>query len=405
MSSRHGGGPPRIHKTAIPAVFLVLALAGCQNTAVPPDYGSSTGDVSLISDSGDNTSSEFSDSASSAVSSSSTQSEISSSSVSNESSSNESSGSSSLSASSSSASSSTSSSYTSSSSSISSSTSSSTSSSSNPPTVVIPDIVVPTSPGTAVFTASGIVLDYSNASNGYVSVKYTGSAERVKFRYNCSGKEYTFDVITNGAAQYFPLSCGSGTYTFSVFEKIEGNSYSTPIQQTVGISVTNDIKPYTYSNSYVYYSKSSNCVQKAAELCAGKTSDIDKISAIFLYISSNISYDYQLAATVKGGYIPNPDKTLSSKKGICFDYASLMAAMLRSQGIPTRLVIGYASPDIYHAWNEIYTEETGWITPELLMNKRGYNIVDATFYASAADKVTISNYIMNSTNYSAVYYY
>ena len=270
---------------------------------------------------------------------------------------------------------------------------------------MIPDIAVPTSPGTAVFTASGIVLDYSNASNGYVSVKYTGSAERVKFRYNCSGKEYTFDVMTNGAAQYFPLSCGSGSYTFSVFEKIEGTSYSTSIQQTVGISVTNDIKPYTYSNSYVYYSKSSNCVQKAAELCAGKTSDIDKISAIFLYISSNISYDYQLAATVKGGYIPNPDSTLRSKKGICFDYASLMAAMLRSQGIPTRLVIGYASPDIYHAWNEIYIEETGWITPELLMSKRGYNIADATFYASASDKVTISNYIMNSTNYYAVYCY
>ncbi|MCH5203229.1 MAG: transglutaminase domain-containing protein [Oscillospiraceae bacterium] len=216
---------------------------------------------------------------------------------------------------------------------------------------------------------------------------------------------YTFDMVMDGSVQYFPLSCGSGTYTFYVFEIIEGNNALTPFPQTVNITITNNIKPYTYPNRYVYYSKNSNCVQKAAELCAGKTSDIDKISAIFLYISGNISYDYQLAATVQKGYIPNPDSTLRSKKGICFDYASLMAAMLRSQGIPTRLVIGYASPDIYHAWNEIYTEQTGWITPELFMSRIGYNIADATFYASASNKKNISDYIMNSTNYSAVYYY
>ena len=249
------------------------------------------------------------------------------------------------------------------------------------------------------------MLDYSNASNGYVSVKYNGNARKVKFIYICADKKYTFDVKLDGSVQYFPLSCGSGTYTFTINENIEGTHYLTPVPLTVNITITNGLRPYTYPNSYVYYSKNSNCVQKAAELCAGKTSDIDKISAIFLYISSNISYDYQLAATVQSGYIPNPDSTLRSRKGICFDYASHMAAMLRSQGIPTRLVIGYASPDIYHAWNEIYTEETGWITPELLMNKRGYNIADATFYASAANKVTISNYIMNSTNYAAVYYY
>ena len=79
--------------------------------------------------------------------------------------------------------------------------------------------------------------------------------------------------------------------------------------------------------------------------------------------------------------------------------------MARSQGIPTRLVIGYASPDIYHAWNEVYTEETGWITPELLLAKKGYNLVDSTFYAGAADKSAIAEYISNGGNYSAIYRY
>ena len=40
--------------------------------------------------------------------------------------------------------------------------------------------------------------------------------------------------------------------------------------------------------------------------------------------------------------------------------APLMAAMLRSQGIPTRLEIGY-SKDAYHAWVSVYIEDIGWI--------------------------------------------
>lgn len=284
----------------------------------------------------------------------------------------------------------------------------SSSSSSSTPNVVIPDFEVPTSPGTAIITdktKNAVVIDYSNATKGYVSVRYTGSSKRVKFRYVCGDKTYNFDVPVNGTVVYFPLSCGSGQYSFYVFENISGNTYSTLLFENVNVQVKDNTTPYTYPNQFVSYKKSSDCVKKAAELCAGKTGTIDKISAVFLYISDNITYDYNLASTVKSGYIPDPDKTLKSKKGICFDYASLMSAMLRSQGIPTRLVIGYASPDIYHAWNEVYTEQTGWITPELLMSRRGYNLADATFYASASDKKTIADYIMNSSNYSAVYYY
>lgn len=104
-------------------------------------------------------------------------------------------------------------------------------------------------------------------------------------------------------------------------------------------------------------------------------------------------------------YVPNPDSALAAGKGICYDYASLFAAMCRSQSIPARLVIGYADPNIYHAWNEVYTEETGWITPELFLKKKGYNITDATFYAGNSDKEKIADYISDDGNYSAIYRY
>lgn len=276
-----------------------------------------------------------------------------------------------------------------------------------PPVVVIPDIAVPTSPGTKLVTADHGVMDYSNADQGYVSAKYTGDRSKCKLQVSANGETYNFDVDINGKTQYFPLSMGNGTYTIVLFEKVEGTaaSYSVVLRQEVAVNMPNPRSPYCYSNRYVSYSRDSKCVYKAAELCAGKNGSIEKIAAIFQWVAENIKYDNQLAATVKKSYCPDPDTTMKKKTGICYDYASLMAAMLRSQSIPTRLVIGYASPDIYHAWNEIYTEQTGWITPELLLKNNGYNLVDATFYAGAKDKKQIADYISNTGNYSSLYYY
>ena len=122
-------------------------------------------------------------------------------------------------------------------------------------------------------------------------------------------------------------------------------------------------------------------------------------------MTDNVSYDKVFAANVSSGYIPDPDKTLASGKGICFDYASITASMLRSQGIPVRIIIGFAKPDIYHAWNEVYTTEKGWITAEISLSSKGFNRIDATFYASAQNKKACADFVADSGNYSQVYVY
>lgn len=274
-----------------------------------------------------------------------------------------------------------------------------------PPEIIIPDVKVPTSPGTQLITGTNGVIDYSNAAQGYISARYTGSSAKVKFRINANGSEYNHDLDPNGATEYYPLEYGNGTYTCTIFEQIPGSTrYAEAASGSFSVTMNSGLSPFLYPNQYVNFNQSSDVVYKAAELCAGKTSTIDKIAAIFTWVAENVSYDNNLAATVKSGYIPDPDRTLSKRTGICFDYASLMAAMLRSQSIPARIVIGKASPDIYHAWNEVYTEETGWITPELLLGNSGYNLVDATFYSTSANKQQIADYISNKANYTAVNY-
>lgn len=273
-----------------------------------------------------------------------------------------------------------------------------------PAEVIIPDVKVPLANGTSVFSEEKAEIDYGNASDGYISVVYKGSSAQAKLRISNGSVQYDHDISADGTRDFIPLM-GSGSYSVKVYEHISGKNFAPILSGEFEVSIKNENDTYLYPNKYVNYGKNSECVKKAAEVCAGKSGDVEEIAAIFDYISDNISYDKQLAATVQSGYIPNPDKTLAAGKGICFDYASLFAAMCRSRSIPARLVIGYADPDIYHAWNEVYTDETGWITPELFLKKKGYNIADATFYSGNSDKKKIADYISDDGNYSALYRY
>lgn len=274
-----------------------------------------------------------------------------------------------------------------------------------PAEVVIPEVRVPLSPGKDVAENEKVRVDYSNAPEGYISVCWNETGKAVKLRIVCGETTCDHDVPTGGTTEYYPLSCGSGSYTVQIYEQTEGSRYTKVLEQEFTAKITNETSPFLYPNRYVKFSRNSACVEKAAQLCAGKNGTIEKTAAIFGWITENVTYDRELAATVKSGYVPDPDSVLAKKSGICYDYASLMAAMLRSQDIPTRLVVGYAKENIFHAWNEIWTEQTGWITPELLLSKQGYNLTDATFYAGAADKDKIAGYISDSGNYSALYYY
>lgn len=270
--------------------------------------------------------------------------------------------------------------------------------------VVIPEVKTPLASGTSVLTGENAEVDYGNASDGYISAVYSGGSAMAKLRVKRGDVQYDHDLAAGGKREFFPLM-GSGSYTVKIYEQVSGKNYAEVLSGDFDANVKSETGAYLYPNKYVNFGNGSVCVEKAAEVCAGKSGDVEKIAAVFDYIADSIAYDKQLAATVKSGYIPDPDRTIAAGKGICFDYASLFAAMCRSQGIPSRLVIGYAEPNIYHAWNEVYTEETGWITPELFLKQKGYNIADATFYAGNTDKKKIAEYISDDGNYSAMYRY
>lgn len=75
-------------------------------------------------------------------------------------------------------------------------------------------------------------------------------------------------------------------------------------------------------------------------------------------------------------------KFFKTQTGICFDYASVMTTMLRSQRIPTRLEIGYAGEN-YHAWISTYIKDIGWVNGIIEFNGTSWTLMDPT-YASTS---------------------
>ena len=127
------------------------------------------------------------------------------------------------------------------------------------------------------------------------------------------------------------------------------------------------------------------------------------ISAVYTYVTTHITYDYEKAQTVQSGYLPDIDGTLASGKGICLDFASLMVSMLRSQNIPTRMEVGYAG-QAYHAWLSAYIDKAGWVNGILEFDGSDWTLMDPTFAATSSEK-DLKNFIGDDSNYKTKYIY
>lgn len=89
------------------------------------------------------------------------------------------------------------------------------------------------------------------------------------------------------------------------------------------------------------------------EICSGALTDEEKAKAAYTWVLNNITYDYDCNQVYQ---YSNLDKTLQTKKGICYDIANLFTAICRSQNIPCYSVDGYRKDDYQykHTWNRVY---------------------------------------------------
>lgn len=231
-------------------------------------------------------------------------------------------------------------------------------------------------------SGNGAFIDVSHVEQGYVSVSATASS-RLKFQVASGQASYNYDLAQDGTPISCPLTFGDGSYTFRVMQNTQGSNYVELFSTQADVAMASQFEPFLRPNVYCAYTEDSACVAKARELAGNASNQAEAVAAVCDYIVGNVSYDDAKAADLKDatGYVPDPDSTLASGTGICFDYASLGAAMLRSLGIPTQIVTGYVSPNsIYHAWIMVYIDGT-WKSAKFSVEPNTWSRVDLTFAA------------------------
>jgi len=123
------------------------------------------------------------------------------------------------------------------------------------------------------------------------------------------------------------------------------------------------------------------------EISAGKSSEIEKALEIINYLRN--SFRYKDFVDIPQGSDPVEWFLFEGREGFCNYYASSAVLMLRSIGIPSRLVVGYAQGERInddnnfmakikdsHSWIEAYFNDSGWITLEPTPSQPGVEFLN-----------------------------
>lgn len=241
---------------------------------------------------------------------------------------------------------------------------------------------------------TGDWLDLEQLDRGVIAVRYDVKADvKTKLMIAKGQNKYTYTLLADKQQETFPLQMGNGRYTIKVLEQVNGTKYKIVQEAEVKLQLTNSSKVFLNSVQNIDWRSSDKAAQLAKKLTRSADTDEEKVKLIHEYIVDTIRYDKALASSELTDYLPDIDRTLSGKKGMCYDYASLFASMLRSVDIPTKLVMGTTDyVDVYHAWNEVYLNGR-WVT------------IDTTVDAGWKSKGAGFKMIKEASRYSAAKYY
>ena len=257
--------------------------------------------------------------------------------------------------------------------------------------------------GTLVKKNGKAVIDYSNTKDGYVMVQYTAQTSKPLKAQVKGPTTYKYN-LKQGQWTIFPLSDGNGSYQVSVFQNVSGTRYTNELSQSFKVELTDEFAPFLRPNQYVDYSNAVNTLAKAKDLTKGHHLSPEAGGRHLrlccqkpqLRLSKGLHGQKRLSA--------GPGHGAGREKGICFDYAALMAGMVRSLGIPCKLVVGYAG-SAYHAWISIWTEESGWVDNVIFFNGTSWQRMEPTFASSGKQSASIMAYIGDGKNYTTKYLY
>lgn len=237
----------------------------------------------------------------------------------------------------------------------------------------------------AASASTSITIDTSQADKGIVIVSSDEISKRTKVMVEKGTTKYYYDLKAGEEA--FPLQLGQGQYKVTVLENTSGNKYKEIYSNSFKADISDEKTVYIQPMQLISWEEDMEAIKLANVLAQDEQEQAKIVQAIYDYIVNNIDYDYEKMDKLSTDYIPDIDTILKDGKGICFDYSVLFGAMLRSQGIPTKLIKGYRDGiKTYHAWNEVYIDGS-------------WKIIDTTYSAWALKNGTSCSMFQEANMY------
>lgn len=219
-----------------------------------------------------------------------------------------------------------------------------------------------------VYSNKFVKIDTTTASEGYIILENLD--ERA---YNLGVYISTNVINQQGNTSYFiwisdskgkssikvPLTYGVTEYNITVvtsmtYEPTGTECNSKKAELTFTPTTVSETGPFLFSAGEVIYDENMMFIKKAKEIAATCSNDFEKVEKMQAWLTSYMTYK-QEEDTIKGIYKCDLEKIYNRKTGVCYDYSVVLAAMLRSQGIPCKVVFGeYNSKG--HAWIEVYID-------------------------------------------------
>ncbi|MCL2772826.1 MAG: transglutaminase-like domain-containing protein [Oscillospiraceae bacterium] len=273
---------------------------------------------------------------------------------------------------------------------------------------LFPALTVSAEASETVFTNGKAKIDFTDSNTtGTVRINMVSESDkRVKVTISKNeenSQTYAYNLQNNTTAEIYPLQMGDGEYIVKIWFQATGSRYSLGMTGRYSVKLSDVNAPFLNPNQYVNYSDESKITKIAADLTKDCLNELEKVEEIYKFVIHGLEYDMHKADTVQSSYLPSVDAIVDIGKGICFDYAAVFAAMLRSVDVPAKLVTGYVKPDNeYHAWNEFYLkDEGGWFKiNEMKFDGRKFERIDPTFDSTSKSSRKVLQFIGDGTNYT-----
>lgn len=233
--------------------------------------------------------------------------------------------------------------------------------------------------------------DVSTAKYGYILVKGLETDAKQRCVVRSGTYSHTF-ALARGKIHVIPVTF-AGDYSVMAAEQMPGRgAYTIRWKESFSVPGLDPLEPFLQSTEIVSW-RGTKAAEKAASLCAGSKTDSEKIGAVYRYVIDALFYDQDKAGSVQSGYVPDLDAVMDSGRAICYDYAALMAGMLRSQDVPCKLVMGYIETkdqtQAYHAWVSAYDRASGrWVR------------YDPTSMSHTSNPAKMAQYVSDDANYA-----